>query len=128
MTDDRKEPYMEAERPFSVDDEGIPILNDVVNDLRTSPGEASIQTDQRPVGHSLDLPDRGELISAVRDRLGTELQTEMEGLIELAVAETVSEVMDDFATTARKKLSRLLKKRSDELLERIMDEEFSKSR
>ncbi|MES9874361.1 MAG: hypothetical protein ABW146_14710 [Candidatus Sedimenticola sp. 6PFRAG7] len=128
MTDDRKEPYMEAERPFSVDDEGIPILNDVVGDWQAAPGEGTMPGSDRRSGHNLGLPDHDELVAVLRSRLKNELGEELDTLIEQVAAETVSSVMDEFSSVAQKKLTRLLKKRSDELLERIMDEEFSKSR
>ncbi|OOZ36807.1 hypothetical protein [Solemya velesiana gill symbiont] len=122
MTDEnRKDSNGKSSHPFSVDEQGIPILNDVVDDWQ--PG----RTDNDLADQSREPADHAELRKTVRDRLKDELEEELGQLIEQAVEQTLSSVMADFHAVAKKKLSRLVKKRSSELLEQILDSELKRN-
>ncbi len=116
---------------FSVDDAGIPILDDVI-----SPDESILQTLDREVsGHGtlssgipfeLNLPNHNELLAAMRGQLKNRLHQDMDSAIEQITASVVAHTTQDLESIVRKELQRSLEERIDEIIDQTLDEQLLK--
>ncbi|MES9870070.1 MAG: hypothetical protein ABW090_16655 [Sedimenticola sp.] len=123
MTDDEMESGTGPGEQFSLDDQGIPILNEVVENLQ--PGRDQAPSDEPlPAPQTLYLPNHDELIQLLRKQLREELEPELDGLIEQAAEEAISKTMVEFSAIAQAELTRLLKRRTGELLEEILKKQL----
>ena len=118
----------QSEAPFSVDAQGIPILDQVVESKPIdSEDSAFVEEDltSNLPPHGLNLPRHDILLQALRNRLHSELQGDLEQLIERASTEAVEQAIHDMKPIIQERLRHLLEQRTNELLEQILNDELN---
>ena len=109
---------------LSIDDDGIPILNEVVEfdpfEIDQSAFEEESATPQTGLG--LNLPSHELMMTAVRTQLKLQLQAELSGLIEQATEEAVAQATVSLKMQLRTTLSQTLETRLSQLIEEAVDQ------
>lgn len=109
---------------LTIDDDGIPILNEVVEfdpfEINESDFEGESDPSQAPI--RLNLPDQELMMAAVRTQLKSQLQAELAGLIEQATEEAVAQATASLKMRLRTTLSQTLETRLSQLIEEAVDQ------
>ncbi|MCP3662216.1 MAG: hypothetical protein GY696_06935 [Gammaproteobacteria bacterium] len=116
---------------FTVDDAGIPILDDVI-----SPDESILETRDKEVSShntlspgtpfELNLPNHNELLAAMRWQLKKQLQQDMDSAVEQITTSVVAHTTQDLESIVRKELQRSLEERIEEIIDQALDEQLLK--
>ena len=112
----------EADTPFTVDNEGIPILDEVVQPRQ----EAAPATDPPP----LESQDQGKLdyealLSTMRVYLKSQLESDMEGIIEDVVPQAVGRVSRVVEEVLKQELQSRLEAHASEVIEKLLEQQLN---
>jgi len=115
--------------PFSVDQEGIPILDEVVqpeDEVAQAEGEGPSPADAT---FPLESQDQGKLdyealLSTMRVYLKSQLEADMEGIISDVVPQVVSQASRGLEETLRQELQSRLEAHASEVIEKLLEQQL----
>ena len=113
----------DASTPFSVDKEGIPILDEVVQPEAEDPSPAD-------AAFPLESQDQGKLdyealLSTMRVYLKSQLEADMEGIINDVVPQAVSQVSRGLEEALRQELQSRLEAHASEVIEKLLEQQLN---
>ncbi|MES9858836.1 MAG: hypothetical protein ABW166_19870 [Sedimenticola sp.] len=119
------------EQPLAVDDQGIPILDEVVEFDPICQDSVEIEdfSDALPPARlTLELPEYTPLLEAMRDKLRLQLSYELTPLIENVVTSAITQATLNLETAMREELYGTLHQRLDELIDQSLEESLGNRR
>ncbi len=114
----------EEDTPFAVDEEGIPILEEVVG---ASPEPSS------PVPEVEELADPKErkaldydaLLSTMRAYLKSQLEADMESILQEVVPQAVTAASASLDQALRQELAQRLEQRTSEMIDKLLEQQLN---
>ncbi|MES9900733.1 MAG: hypothetical protein ABW148_17180 [Sedimenticola sp.] len=116
-----------TEQKLAVDDQGIPILDEVVefdSICQDSVDSEELDDALPPAFLNLGLPEYTPLVDAMREKLRLQLSYELTPLIENVVTSAITQATLNLETAMREELYGVLHLRLDEMIEQSLNEHF----
>lgn len=119
----------ETDSSFSVDDRGIPILDDVVEpgdefEIEAAPAENKTQL---PPVRNLELPGYEELLAAMRNKMKRQLEKDMEKIIDKSAVAASGKILREIEPLIRAEISRALQDQFSDTIQALLDKQFDKT-
>jgi predicted component of type VI protein secretion system len=129
MTDQDSKPADPLIPHNDVDSNGIPILNDVVEEIdgtaqQSEEAEYSATDSSDPDTTTSETAAQPTDIDHLKETLKQELSDELNQLIQSALAETAEEISSQIGSIIENKLSNALQKQMGEMLKTALEERF----
>ena len=99
----------------TVDDQGIPILNEVIYPETDLSDDSALIGPESSQGHGLHLPDPEALLAAMRVQLQDRLTGELDGIVDRVAATTAKRLEEALRRELREMLDRHLRRLLDAL-------------
>ena len=114
---------------FAVDEEGIPILADVV-DMGEASGKDAASEDEPPMPSlpTLALPRYEELLAAMRDRVRVQLEKDMEKVINKSAVAASSKIMQKMEPLIKAEVSVVLRDQLGEVVQALLNKYIDPNR
>lgn len=134
MTDEKDEkilnrllypnPFEESgEKPFSVDEEGIPILEEVVGPAEEAPPLPGVEQLTDP--KEKKALDYEALLSTMRAYLKSQLEADMESIVREVVPEAIAQASQGLEEALKQELAARLEARTSEVIDRLLEQQLN---
>jgi hypothetical protein len=114
--------FPDTELPLSVDDSGIPILDEVVEPASELDEESGLIAPSpfAPAGFGLNLPNQKELLSALREQLKLQARKDLEEIARQAAATVALRFTEELERVIQDELEQALEERLNQLADRLL--------
>ncbi|HEB97519.1 MAG TPA: hypothetical protein ENI96_13940 [Sedimenticola thiotaurini] len=113
----------EGEAPFAVDEEGIPILEEVVQPKPEPPPVPEVEQLSDPKERK--ALDYDALLSTMRAYLKSQLEADMESILQEVVPEAITAASASLEEALRQELARRLEQRTSEVIDRLLEQQLN---